>query len=196
MTFVRLTLLLLSASLAGLVAAAPAQADDLQYGGNDWYISAAGLLAVDNADVSGGKPGGGVNVGAGFRFNRWITAEAGAEWLHRIRYDPGSGPSCTGTGGGSSRYTAWQATLGSRVYLTESLVQPFLLAHGGIIQTRDSGGGRSCSALGFVTRLGAGVDVFVTNAVAVSLTAIYVLPATGDAKDHDYVSLGLGLTFY
>lgn len=196
MTFVRPTILLLAMSVACIAAGKSARADDIQYGGNDWYISVAGVLAVENADVSGGKPSGGANVAAGFRFNRWITAEAGAEWIHRIRYDKGSGTSCSGTGGASSRYNAWQTTLGSRLYLTESLVQPFLSAHGGVIQTRDSGGGRSCSALGFVARMGGGVDVFVSNSLAVSVLATYVLPTGGGTSDHDYISLGLGFTWY
>ena len=196
MTFVRLTTLLLSVSIACLAAATSARASDSQFGGNDWYVSTTGILALDNADVSGGQPSGGINVAAGFRFNRWITAEVGGEWIHRIRYDEDSRPSCLGTGGGSVDYNAWQVTAGSRVYFTESLVQPFVAAHGGIIQTRDSGGGRSCSALGFVARLGGGVDVFVTNRVAISLVGMYVLPATGDTKDHDYISVGLGFTWY
>ncbi len=196
MTFVRMTILLLSMSTACLAAATSARASDNQFGGNDWYLSTIGILALDNADVSGGKPSVGLNFAAGFRFNRWITAETGAEWIHRIRYDEDSNPSCAGTGGGSSHYTAWQVTAGSRVYFTESLVQPFVVAHGGIIQTRDSGGGRSCSAYGFVARLGGGVDVFVTDRVAVSLMGMYVLPATGDTKDHDYISVGLGFTWY
>jgi hypothetical protein len=191
-----LTVLLLTTSVGWLAAGASARADDTQFGGQDWYVSATGVLALDNADVSGGKPSSGVNFAGGFRFNRWITAEAGAEWIHRIRYDEDSRPSCAGTGGGSVRFSAWQATVGSRLYFTESLVQPFVVAHGGIIQTRDSGGGRSCSGTGFVARLGGGVDVFVTNGLAISLMGVYVLPATGGAKDHDYISVGLGFTWY
>ncbi len=175
----------------------PAAADSTQYGGFDWYGSVYPMLAVDNADGAGGKLSGGAILSAGFRANRWLSVEVGGEWAHRFRYDRGSGPkTCTGTGGASKRYNAWQITAGGRLYFTDSMIQPFLLGHGGLIQTRDSGGGRSCKSSGFVARLGGGVEVFVTNDIALSLLGAYVLPVTGGARDHDYISIGLGLTWY
>jgi hypothetical protein len=190
----RLAALLLVASLA---APSGALADDL-VGGDDWYGSVYGVLGVPNADASDQKLGGGVAASAGFRFNRWLAAEVGGEWAPHFSYDRGSGPvSCPGPSGDESNYfNAWSVTAGGRVYLTESLVQPFLLAHGGYMQTRDRGGGKACSRDGFVTRLGGGVEVFVSNDFAVSLLGAYVMPVTGGARDHDYVSIGLGLTWY
>ena len=190
---VALPLLLLT-----LLAAPAAEAGQTMFGGEDWYVTAAGLVGIENAGVSGGSPSGGAVISAGFRFNRWFSTEVGAEWAHRFHYDQGTGPvSCTGPGGGeSSRFNAWQVTAGGRLYFSEGQVQPFLLAHGGFIETRDSGGGRTCMGTGFVNRLGGGVEVFVTNGLALSLIGAYVLPVGGKAEGHDYVSIGLGITWY
>ena len=193
---------LLSAMLlfvAAVSSPSAARAEDATlYGGSDWFMSAYGMLGVENADVSGGSPSGGATLTGGFRFNRWLAAEVGGEWAARFQYDQGSGPiTCRGEGGGaSSRFTAWQVSGGGRAYATQSLIQPFALAHAGFIQTRDSGGGRSCMGTGFMTRIGGGVDVFVTNGLAVSLLGAYVWPMTGKSVDHDYISFGLGLTWY
>jgi hypothetical protein len=188
---------LASGVLAGLVAPA-ALADEILYGGNDWYGSISGVLAVDAAsDAEGSKPGGGATVSAGFRFNRWITGELGGEWIDEIRYDRGTGAvSCRGTGGESDRFTTWQVTGGGRVHVSETFIQPFALGHVGFMQTRDHGGGRSCTGDAFVARLGGGVDLFVTNGLAFSVIGAYVLPVVGGAKDHDYVSIGFGITWY
>lgn len=180
-----------------LLSAPPARADEPMFGGDDWYVTAAGIVGIDNAGVHGGKPSGGALLSAGFRFNRWFATEVGGEWAQRFRYDEGTGPvSCTGTGGESRRFTAWQVTAGGRLYFSESQFQPFLLGHGGFIQTRDSGGGRSCMGTGFVARMGGGMEMFVTNGLAVSLIGAYVLPVGGKAEGHDYVSIGLGITWY
>jgi hypothetical protein len=191
----------LSLFLLAVVLLAPGAAraqDDVVYGGHDWYMSALGMLGVESNDATGASPSGGATLIGGFRFNRWLAAEVGGEWARRFHYEQGSGPiTCRGEGGGeSNRFNAWQVSAGGRAYATESLVQPFLMAHGGFIQTRDSGGGRSCMGTGFMTRLGGGVEVFVTNGMAVSLLGAYVLPLSGKARDHDYVSIGLGLIWY
>ena len=181
-----------------LLVSIPAAADSTTpYGGFDWYGSVYPMLGVDNADGAGGELSGGAILSAGFRANRWLAVEVGGEWAHGFRYDRGSGPkTCMGTGGASNRYNAWQITAGGRLYFTDSMIQPFLLGHGGLIQTRDSGGGRSCKSSGFVARLGGGVEVFVMNDIAISLLGAYVLPVSGGARDHDYISIGLGLTWY
>jgi hypothetical protein len=197
-TSINHSLLLLAFGIGLALLAAPAAADPTQFGGYDWYGSAYAMLGVDNADnTSGSKPSGGATISAGFRWNRWLASEVGGEWAQGFEYDRGSGPiTCTGTAGRSKRYNAWQVTGGGRVYFTESMIQPFLLGHGGYIQTRDSGGGRACMGNGFMTRLGGGVEIFVSNDIAVSLLGAYVLPLSGKAQDHDYVSIGLGLTWY
>ena len=183
--------------VVGMVAPALAADDEILYGGNDWYASIAGVVAVDNSDVGSADPSGGVTVSTGFRFNRWLTAEIEAEWIDQVRYDRGTGvESCRGTGGRSNGYTAWHVAGGGRLYFTKSLIQPFLSGHAGFMQTRDHGGGRSCEGNGFVARMGGGVDVFVTNGLAISVLGAYVLPTTGSADGHDYISLGLGLTWY
>jgi hypothetical protein len=184
--------------LVVVLISAPAMADEGPiYGGHDWYGSIYGMLAIPNMDADSADPGGGAAVSAGFRFNRWFAGEIGAEWLHEISYDRGSGPlTCSTRSGGADSFTAWQVTGGGRMYFTDSLIQPYLLAHGGFMQTRDHGGGRSCTSSGFIARLGGGVEVFVTNGLAVSLLGAYVLPTTGNAKDHDYVSIGFGITWY
>lgn len=166
------------------------------YGGHDWYMSVAPVVAISNGDTDGADPGGGGSLAMGFRFNRWVTAEFGAEWIKRIRYDRGGGPlSCTGDVKASNGHNAYTITVGGRLYATESRIQPYLVGHGGLIQTRDFGGGKACKETGFVGRMGAGVEIFMDETIALNLSAIYVLPVGGPA-DHDYLSIAIGLTWY
>lgn len=174
-----------------------ARAEQSEYGGQDWYGSVYGSMGVPNIDnQNNADPGGGVAVSAGFRFNRWFSAEIGGEWQPKMSYDRGSPVQCSSSAGGADYFNAWQITAGGRLYLTEHIVQPFLLGHGGFIQVRDRGGGRACTGSSFVARLGGGVEVFVTNGLAVSFLAAYVMPTQGAASDREYVSLGLGFTWY
>lgn len=192
---VALALWMLLAALTPL--RAEAEPGDVQFGGHDWYMTTSGVLAFDVSDSKGADPSGGASVGAGFRFNRWLATEIGGEWVDQVRYDRGTGAkSCQGTGGRANGYSTWQLSAGGRLYFTDAMIQPFVLGHGGFMKTRDHGGGRSCHGSGFVARMGAGVDVFVTNGLAISLTGTYVLPATGGARDHEYVSVGLGIIWY
>lgn len=191
------------AAAAGLVLAtttwAPpvARAGEPVFGGDDWYGSVYGTLGVPNMDADGADPSWGATVSAGFRFNRWLATEVGGEYVHKFSYEAGSGPvSCAKDGRGSDFFNAWQVSAGGRLYFTETWMQPFLLAHGGFMQSRDRGAGRSCTSNGMITRLGGGVEVFVTNGLAVSVLGAYVLPVTGGVRDHDYVSVGFGITWY
>ena len=167
-------------------------------GGEDWYASVYGMFGVQNGDGSDEDLGGGVTVSGGFRFNRWLAAEMGGEYAPKFGYERGTGPvDCAGNGGQQSDYfNAWQVTAGGRLYFTNSWVQPFLLGHGGYMNTRDRGGGQACSRHGFVSRLGGGVEVFVSNDFAISILGAYVLPVTSGIEGHDYISIGLGLTWY
>lgn len=175
----------------------PARAEQPVFGGDDWYASAYGALGLSTGDANNADPSWGATVSAGFRFNRWLTGELGGEYAHKFSYDAGTGAlTCSKDGRQADFFNAWQVSAGGRAYLTESQIQPFVLAHAGFMQTRDRGAGRSCTSNGMITRLGGGVEVFVTNGLAVSLLGAYVLPVTGNVRGHDYVSVGLGITWY
>ena len=82
-------------------------------------------------------------------------------------------------------------------FLLTGRLQPFALVGIGttIGEVRDSfGAGLEIEEADFVARFGGGLDFYLTESLALTLDASYVLP-TGDLADFDYVSLGWGLQY-
>ena len=69
-------------------------------------------------------------------------------------------------------------------------VQPYALLGMGTLITS----GDPSSEVGFMGRLGAGVDIWITEAIAGSLEAGYVLP-TGRTRGFDHVSIAWSFVY-
>jgi len=51
------------------------------------------------------------------------------------------------------------------------------------------------TAIGFAGRMGGGIDIFVTDNLAINTEGYYVMP-TGNIQGLRYVGVGLGLTYH
>jgi len=131
----------------------------------------------------------GLQARAGYRFHPLLGVEADFEWLAKFKVE---GPVKIGD------IKVWSLTADAKLFLPHwRNGQVFLLAGAGVLGAdfNDSLGlGTSADATGFAARFGAGVDVYITKNITVTVGASYVLP-TGSVKYLDYVSGTAGLQY-
>jgi hypothetical protein len=120
-------------------------------------------------------PGVGVGVAGGYRLHPNIAVEGLFQWLG------------TSDIGGIPVVKRWDATANVRVS-TSGRVQPYAVVGGGYGSLQL---GPTPSVGGFVARFGGGLDVYVTNNIALYTEVAYML-ATGDIDGASYATLGLG----
>lgn len=211
--------------LAGIVAAiawlaclpaGPAHAadDELPYAQRGLYLSAAAnymvptkssdirddverrfVLGVGDVISSDVDNAWGMNGRLGYRLNPRIAVETQVEFVSSIEVD-------VQLNGGQSKeeigFLAWTAN--GKYFLLTGRVQPYVVAGAGWGRARvkPATGGSTERASGWVARGGAGVNLYGSRDVALTLEASYVHPASGAIEDRDYVSLnaGLMLLFY
>ena len=195
-----------------LVSAAPGSAQD-DFARKGFYVGLGGTYAIDTfeneledeiEDAVGGPvrvsvdDSLGINGRIGYRFHRRISAEVQAEWIDGFEANvsvPGFGK-IAGVELEPSVITA-----NAKGHLLTGRYQPFLLVGLGVMSAkakfRDTVGlGLAASErfTDFTTRFGAGLDLYATENVVLSVGADYVLPF-GDLKDTDYISFGWGLQY-
>lgn len=163
------------------------------------------------------SPSLGVNARAGYRFLPHFAGEAHLEYLsgseiaaptHRFQTD-------------ITRLTALTLTGDFKAYLLTGMIQPFALVGAGWMKTwgkdltfnpadlcRGDVDNPDCNLLpadpidtndnGFVARIGAGVDFFVTRKVSMGAAASYVIPfgSWSTGLDYDYISIDWGLQYH
>ena len=174
----------LVASLVIVVAHGAARAVEPEpkpdYGRTGIYVGVAGTYAnprVDDVDYSLG-----VNARVGYRVIPRLGLEVQAEWAEGFQENF--------TGFGIEAQT-WVVTANARAYFTEARIQPYLLVGFGLLTAEALDIIRET---GFAARLGGGVDIGVTDRIAVVLEGTYVA-ATGSVGDLDYGSVVWGLQY-
>lgn len=135
-----------------------------------------GPLSAESADAQG------FNLRWGRRSNERIAIEGQFEWLNDFVL---SGP-----GGGSGSFDTVALSVNAKVFALTGRVQPYALLGMGTLITS----GPATSEVGFMGRLGAGVDVWVTEALAISLEAGYVLPS-GRTRNFDHVAVAWSFVY-
>jgi hypothetical protein len=161
-------------------AAAP---NEVSYVRRGLFAGLGGATAVEFFDgdgASGEEVGLGLNVRTGFRCSERESAELEFEWIEGF---DGERPEDA---------ALWVLTSNAKIALLTGRIQPFLLAGIGILHGDPASRGPHTDLTG---RLGGGVDVFVTQQLAVSLDASYVIP-TGTVQQLDAVSIGWGLRYH
>jgi opacity protein-like surface antigen len=192
-------------SLLTLAGSFPAAAEGDPYGYVDrsgpyigLAVAVAGLLEVDDefeddtglsdivADFSEG-----LQARAGYRVHPLFGVEVNFEWLSEFEIEGGE----VGTLGELEVRTL---TADAKLFLPNwKNGQFFLLAGAGVLgaEFKDTLGlGVSEDETDFAARFGAGIDIYLTKNIAVTVEASYVFP-TGDVKHLDYVSGNAGLQY-
>jgi opacity protein-like surface antigen len=159
------------------------------------------------------EPAVGFNLGLGWRFQQRLSASLRAEHLADFSVDLENGRRGAAEAGNSVLTgESWALTADARVYLLTGAIQPFLTAGAGwmwvetddensiragvsdgmvVLGTVDTGiGARN----GFVSRVGGGVDFYLSDAFFLSAEATVVVPV-GRVRDFDYVSVAWGFGY-
>ncbi|MFT4569398.1 MAG: hypothetical protein ACI8TX_000769 [Hyphomicrobiaceae bacterium] len=97
---------------------------------------------------------------------------------------------------------AWALTANAKIFAMTGCVQPYLLIGAGMLSVNEdpiggadnvvAAGGRDTEKL--LARLGLGTDVYVTENIAVTGDATYLLP-TGDIENFNAIAFSLGLMY-
>jgi hypothetical protein len=154
--------------------------DDIEDG-----LAAAGFPGV-NASVDVDDTWG-LNARLGGRFGSWFAMELVGDWFDEADVDvdlSGAGP------GVSADVEAWAVTYNLKGYLLTGRVQPYVLAGGGYLDIDAD----EVDAGDFTWRLGGGYDFYTTENIVLNLEAAYYVP-TGDVRDFDFITVGLGLLY-
>lgn len=193
---------LVGLALATHAAAQEGAAGDL-YSRSGWYVGLGGHAAVEQFDRDGHyRDSEGIDAVVGYRLLPVLALEGQLDWNNDFE-DPGavSGTCLTHTGPvpciTSATVELLTITANARAMLPLGRFQPFALIGGGVLR-RAAGGTPSQSEddvdAGYAARFGAGVDVYLTRRILVSVAAHYVLP-TGAVDDVSYITAGGGLQF-
>ncbi len=174
--------IILVMAAAILLAPRPALAES-EFGRSGPYLRGGVAAAWDVTDlIIDVDQGIGLGIALGQRVNSWLALEAQYHWLGNSTIE-----------GTSAEVTRWDTTANLKVS-TAWRFQPYALVGIGYGNYEASGGSGSISAGGFVTRLGAGFDIYITRNIAVYAEGMYVI-ATGDISELDYATLGAGAMF-
>jgi opacity protein-like surface antigen len=166
-----------------------------------FYAGLAGDLAFGTGiedeleDLSGVPvdvdPSLGLNARAGYRFHPHFAVEGHYEWTSGFDVGASGGPDVLELEGHAF-------TADAKGYLTTGRWQPFALVGLGFLYGELSdkvGAGFSADETAFAARFGAGFDTYLTENLAVTLDASYVVP-TDDLDGFDYVSFGWGFQYH
>jgi len=164
------------------------------------YVQLAGLYALCNFDGAN-APGNcgdsfdtsfGFNFRGGVRMNRWFAVEGQVEWASGYDHkSPGSIPTpppppivqpFTSVTLDSVAYT-----INARLYLTEGRIQPYAIAGiGGQNSWLDTNRWNSDTFTSFIGRFGGGVDLYVTDNLALTGEFTYVAATEASATYYNY----------
>lgn len=162
-----------------------------------WYVGLEGLASVENSRyVSGAEKhivNGGFDIRLGNRHSRWLATEVQGTWVNSYETV-------------DSQFMLWGVWVSERVYLTKSRIQPFVTGGMGFIQTRTEVRGSVPppaedplsdvrTAWGFSPFVGAGIEFFWTENFIITFAINYYI-TTGDIKDHDFATGGIGVQFF
>lgn len=183
----------LSLILATALFASTAIAQD-EYGRPGPYVQLAGSYAIcDYSPSSGSLPDCsdsfdsslGFNVRAGFRFNRFFSVEGQVEWLSGFDAENPSQFNGTDSAGQPYNFTQIQSesvayTINARFYPLEGRIQPYALAGlGGENFWINTNYGKTDTMTSFIGRFGGGLDIYLTQNLALSGEFTYVVATEG-----------------
>jgi opacity protein-like surface antigen len=156
------------------------------------------------------QPAVGLHARAGYRFNARLAAEAHFEWIPEWSIEGKNSDRTNPTSSSKiAKGKAWTLTADLKLYLATRTFQPYLTAGLGAMRFEGENDSPRIPAndrkifefnidgardVGFAVRAGAGLDIMMTDRLALVLGASYVV-GTGDVEDYDYLSTEWGLQY-
>ena len=188
---------LLAPFFAALVALplSAAAGDFLQEG---WYLGGRGVYTQVNFDTKGVPDDDfGFNLFAGYRLYKFLASDVEFEYIDAISVNGKPGPNFDVR----TFNVSWLFRLYPLAFVLKpdspfQRVQPYLVAGPAwqwVQLQRVPGNDQDVG--GFAGRLGAGFDVYLTERLAFTADAKYMLSAN-DVNDYPYWSIGWGLTYH
>ncbi|MEE3328057.1 MAG: outer membrane beta-barrel protein [Myxococcota bacterium] len=171
-----------------------------------WYLGFEGLMSLENSKYISGPDkhiiNGGFDFRMGNRHNRWLATEIQGTWINSYKTNMYS----NGVEEDENDFMIWGIWINERVYLTKDRIQPFLTGGLGYIQTRTEIAGNvpsnqddplatSRTAWGFSALVGVGVEIYWTENFITTVGINYYF-TTGDIRDHDFATAGIGFQFF
>ena len=194
--------------LGVVLAAGPSLADDHEGAEADarldragFYIMLGGHAAIENFDDADFHDSASIDVRTGYRLNPLIAVETHLEWIEDFdsRNKEQNPPFNANQPVGDPAFLdAFTATVNARIFLPLEKYQdfqPYGLLGGGLMRVGRVGtDGPSEHDVGYAGRLGAGVDMYLTQRLGVNLEVTYVIP-TGTVADFQYTSVGASFLY-
>jgi hypothetical protein len=131
----------------------------------------------------------GASAQVGYRLHPHVSSEVEFEWL--------SGFDVSTSGEKVANLETWALTGNVKGHLLTGSIQPFALVGLGVLNVlgADAAGlGLSDWTTGVALRFGGGLDLYLSRRFGMNISLDYMYP-TGDVKDFDYLSLGIGLQY-
>ena len=186
-----------AAALGAVLAAAPAaRAED--YVRTGWYAGARGVYTQEDFDIDAEVDDDfGFNLFAGYRLFSFLGSDFEFEYVDALpaRGKPAGPNYDVRTFNLSWNFRAYPLAWAFEPSSPFQRVQPYLSA--GVsnqwVQLRRQPAGNSNQG-NFAGRLGAGIDFYLTEHLALTSNGIYTL-GTGDVNDFHYWSIGWGLLY-
>lgn len=187
----------LVAPLLAALVALPLSAGAEDFLREGWYVGGRGVYTQVDFDAPGvAEDDFGFNLFAGYRLFEYLASDFEFEYIDAIPVRGQPGPNLELR----TFDLAWMFRLYPLAWAFEPdspfhRVQPYLAAGPSIqwvqLQRRPGNDGDEGN---FAGRLGGGVDVYLTDGIALTADAKYTLGA-GDVKDFPYWSIGWGVLF-
>ena len=173
---------------------------DRYWGEGRHYFGASAVFASENFDDAYGflddrdvdvEDGFGFGLRFGTRFQKHFAAELHYEFIDEFDVSV--------AGLDSFDVESWMLGANMRLYPFKGVVEPYAMLGSGVMHARledELDILATEKSTGFAARFGGGVDIHITEALALNFEASYVTPAGDEIEDLDYVSLGWGLQFH
>jgi len=161
------------------------------------YVGLGGFYALQNfrgtqnvnnllIPLQGMSDGNGLDARLGYRINRWASFEWFFAWATGFDRK---------VSGGSADLQTYGYGMSAKFYPTDWIVQPYAVAgFGGLTTSLGTNTGGSDVETGFLGRVGAGVDFYVTPNIVVEVEGTYLMSA-GPTSDFRYAMLGGNLQY-
>ena len=149
-----------------------------------WYAGLSGSLGVPvGEDLEGSGEGGGFALTGGYRLEEKIAIEGEFQWISGFEDSAGRGIDSP---------IMMNANL--KGYAVTGRIQPWMLFGLGFMTLFDNTTPTEVTRFGFMLRIGAGLDYWVTPDIALTSGLDFVLP-TGRIDKYQFFTFNLGATY-